>query len=60
MNNCTFASMGKWKVLRSFFRFLYEKKIYWMYPIIIVIVLIGILVLLGEGSAVSPFIYSIF
>lgn len=52
--------MSKWKVLRSFFRFLYEKKIYWMYPIIIVIILIGLLVLFGEGSAVSPFIYSIF
>ena len=52
--------MGKWKVLRSFFKFMYEKKVYWMYPIIIVVILIGILVLLGEGSAVSPFIYSLF
>lgn len=52
--------MSKLKVLRSFWRFMYEKKVYWMYPIIIVIILIGVLVLLGEGSSVSPFIYSLF
>ena len=46
--------------LREFWEFLSERKKYWLLPIIIVLALFGILIVLSQGSAVAPFIYTIF
>ena len=46
--------------LREFWEFLKERKKYWLFPILIVLVLFGILIILSQGSAVAPFIYTIF
>ena len=46
--------------LREFLEFLKVRKKYWLFPIIIVLVLFGGLVILTQGSAVAPFIYTIF
>ena len=40
--------------------FLRTRKKYWMLPIIIMMVVFGGLVVLSQGSAVAPFIYTIF
>jgi len=40
--------------------FMRERKKLWMAPIIVVMVLLGMLVVLAEGSAVAPFIYALF
>jgi len=37
-----------------------ERKKYWLAPVIIVVLLIGALLIFSEGSAVAPFIYSLF
>jgi len=37
-----------------------ERKAWWLTPIIIMLVLIGILIIFGQSSAVSPFIYALF
>jgi len=52
--------MKHFSVLAEYFRFLKEEKKYWMIPIVFLLVLIGTLVVLLEGSAVAPFIYAIF
>lgn len=44
----------------EFWQFLKIRKKYWLFPIIIVLVLFGGLVILSQGSAVAPFIYTIF
>ena len=44
----------------EFFDFLKERKKYWLFPIVIVLALFGILIVLSQGSAVAPFIYTIF
>ncbi|HJN84297.1 MAG TPA: DUF5989 family protein [Candidatus Pelagibacter bacterium] len=44
----------------EFLGFLKERKKYWLYPIIIVLTIFGILIVLSQGSAVAPFIYTIF
>ncbi len=41
-------------------RFLRARKKYWLLPIVIMMALIGALVVLTEGSAVAPFIYTLF
>ena len=46
--------------LKEFWEFLKVRKQYWRIPIIIVLVLFGGLIVLSQGSAVAPFIYTIF
>ena len=46
--------------LKEFWEFLKVRKKYWLFPIIIVLVLFGTLIILSQGSAIAPFIYTIF
>ena len=46
--------------IKEFWEFLRERKKYWLLPIILVLALFGILIVLSQGSAVAPFIYTIF
>tara|TARA_B100001059_G_scaffold202016_1_gene209736 strand:+ start:283 stop:432 length:150 start_codon:yes stop_codon:yes gene_type:complete len=46
--------------IKEFLQFLMVRKKYWLLPIILVLVLFGGLIILSQGSAVAPFIYTIF
>tara|TARA_B100000749_G_C18035070_1_gene304860 strand:- start:92 stop:241 length:150 start_codon:yes stop_codon:yes gene_type:complete len=46
--------------LKEFWEFLIVRKKYWLFPIIIVLVLFGGLIILSQGSAIAPIIYTIF
>tara|TARA_B100002003_G_C13774162_1_gene383830 strand:- start:390 stop:539 length:150 start_codon:yes stop_codon:yes gene_type:complete len=46
--------------LIEFWEFLKFRKKYWLLPILIVLVLFGGLIILSQGSAIAPFIYTIF
>tara|TARA_B100001057_G_C22841579_1_gene947302 strand:+ start:1106 stop:1255 length:150 start_codon:yes stop_codon:yes gene_type:complete len=46
--------------LLEFWQFLKVRKKYWLLPIIIILALFGGLIVLSQGSAVAPFIYTIF
>lgn len=46
--------------LKEFWGFLKVRKKYWLLPILIVLVLFGTLIVLSQGTAVAPFIYTIF
>jgi hypothetical protein len=46
--------------IREFLEFLKVRKKYWLLPIILVLVIFGGLIILSQGSAVAPFIYTIF
>ena len=46
--------------LKEFCEFLKVRKKYWLLPIVIVLVLFDGLIILSQGSAVAPFIYTIF
>ncbi|MBI3434944.1 MAG: hypothetical protein HY056_07680 [Proteobacteria bacterium] len=47
-------------ILAEFWRYLRVRKKFWLVPILFVLVLIGGLLVLVQGSAVAPFIYTIF
>jgi competence protein ComGC len=47
-------------LISEFWQFLKERKKWWLMPIIIVLLLIGILIFMTSGSAVAPFIYTLF
>ena len=44
----------------EFIKFLMIRKKYWLFPILIMLVLFGGLIVLSQGSAVAPFVYTIF
>ncbi len=46
--------------VREFWAFLRARKKFWLVPILVVIALLGGLVVFSEGTAVAPFIYTIF
>ena len=46
--------------LKEFFEFLLIRKKFWLYPIIIILLVFGGLIILTQGSAVAPFIYTLF
>ena len=46
--------------LSDLYHFLKERKKWWLAPIIIVLLLLGILLVLGANSVLSPFIYTLF
>jgi hypothetical protein len=46
--------------LREFWAFLSVRKKFWLLPVFIVMALFGGLIVLTKGSAVAPFIYTIF
>ena len=46
--------------LSDLLKFMKTRKNYWMAPILIVLVLIGMLLVVSEGSVIAPFIYTLF
>ena len=52
--------MSKLSILSEFWDFLMVRKKWWFAPIIILLVLFGALLVLTEGSAIAPFIYTLF
>ena len=46
--------------LAEFWKFLKVRKKFWLLPMILMLVLFGCLIMLAQGSAVAPFIYTLF
>ena len=46
--------------LRDLWQFMRVRKKYWLLPIIIILLLLGFLIVFTQGSAVAPFIYTLF
>ena len=46
--------------LKEFWEFLRERKKFWLLPIVLVLLLMGGLIVLTQGSAVAPFVYTLF
>jgi len=46
--------------LREILSFMFARKKFWLWPIIVTLVILGGLLVLSQGSAIAPFIYTIF
>jgi len=46
--------------LTEFWKFLRARKKFWLLPFLLAVVLIGALLVMAEGSALTPFIYTLF
>ncbi|MDH5526379.1 MAG: DUF5989 family protein [Nitrospirota bacterium] len=47
-------------LLKDLWAFMRERKKFWLAPIIVVLLLLGGLIVFSQGSAVAPFIYTLF
>ncbi len=52
--------MAKIKIIAEYLTFLKENKKWWLLPIVVMLLLFGLLIVLTKGSALAPFIYTIF
>lgn len=52
--------MSKLSIIREFWDFLKARRKWLLAPIIIMLILLGVLIVLAEGSAVAPLIYALF
>ena len=46
--------------LKDLWDFMRERKKFWLAPIIVIMLLLGALIVVAQGSAVAPFIYTLF
>ena len=54
------VSSSKSSTLRQLFSLLWEKKAWWLVPMVTVFLLLGLLIVMTAGSSLSPFIYALF
>lgn len=52
--------ISKFMVVAELMVFLWKRKLWWLIPMIIVLILFGLLLIFTQGSAVAPFIYTLF
>ena len=52
--------MSKLSIMMEFWQFLKYRKKYWLLPIVMILLALGALLILTEGSVLAPFIYAIF
>ena len=52
--------MGRASLLKELWDFLKVRKKWWLLPLVIMLLLLGLLVIFTESSAVAPFIYTLF
>lgn len=48
------------ELLGDLWGFMRERKKFWLMPVILILLLLGGLLMLAEGSAIAPFIYTLF
>ncbi|NND45652.1 MAG: hypothetical protein HKN58_10035 [Xanthomonadales bacterium] len=49
-----------WELIKDFVGFMGQRKKFWLIPILVVMLLLGALIVVAQGSALAPFIYTIF
>jgi len=52
--------VSKLAIFIEFLQFLRHRKKWWLIPTVIILILLGLLLVLSEGSALAPFIYTLF
>jgi hypothetical protein len=51
---------SKLSIISEFWDFIKTRKKWWLGPIVLIMLLMGLMIVLTEGSAVAPFIYTLF
>jgi len=51
---------AKLGIVGELFAFLWQRKLWWLLPMIVMLLVFGALLILAQGSAIAPFIYTLF
>jgi len=51
---------GRASIMGELFSFLWKERLWWMIPSILVLLLVGVLIVVAQSSAVTPFLYVLF
>lgn len=51
---------ARYAIVKELLSFFWKEKMWWLIPMIVVLILLGVLMLFAQGSAVAPFIYTLF
>ena len=52
--------MGRMSVISEFWEFLRQRKKFWLLPLVVILLLLGVVIVLTANSALAPFIYTVF
>lgn len=50
----------KFAITGELFAFLWQRKLWWLMPIVVVVVFFGLLIGFGSASGIGPFVYTLF
>jgi hypothetical protein len=48
---------GRFKTIGAFFKFLWKRKLYWLIPLMIILLLLAILIIFAQATGLGPLIY---
>lgn len=54
------AHMSKSGTVKQIFQLIWERKAWWLVPMVVVFLLVGLLIVTTAGNPLSPFIYALF
>ena len=55
-----FIKEYKMEILKDLWAFMKERKKFWLAPMIIILIVLGLIIVLGGSSAIAPFVYTLF
>jgi drug/metabolite transporter superfamily protein YnfA len=51
---------GRMSIFGEFLAFLWKKKLWWLIPMAIILIIVGLLLIFAQSSSLAPFIYTLF
>ena len=60
MSGALRGMVGRFGIMGELLAFLWERKLWWLIPMMVVLLAFGILLIFAQSSAIAPFIYTLF
>ena len=52
--------LSKFKIVAELLSFFWQQKLWWMIPLVLIILFFGLLIVFTQGTALAPFVYALF
>jgi len=60
MSNALKGAVSRLGVVGEVFRFLWKRRLWWLMPMVLILVLFGLLLVFAQATGIAPFIYTLF
>jgi len=60
MSNALKGALSRLGVVGEVFRFLWKRRLWWLMPMVLILVLFGLLLVFAQATGIAPFIYTLF